>query len=434
MADSSFFPAVPFAHPKLSVPPPLMMSEPGSFAHYTLTYRWGAIARRTITENDFPSEITDQLEQLAQNVPDGQIRLLHDNGPDLANWQHYLTPFLGQSWLQVPWFFAEVYFYRRLLEATRYFDLNSNLAVDPFAVQKQASLEQAIDSVRQISAQLNGWLSASGGRSPRPAHLTALIYANLWGNRADLSLDPTATTEQIQQKVDAQASQHHILVDQTPEVVEYLLNLHSARIDLIADNAGAELFTDFALIDFLLATGIAHTITLHLKAHPTFVSDATIADVQHTLTVLSADPDSEVRSLTQRFTRYLKGDRLHLAAAPFWTEPLVFWDLSDALTQHFTQSDLVIIKGDANYRRLLGDCAWPLTMSFADIVCYFPAPLVALRTLKSEIAAGLEPAQIAATSATDPNWLINGHWGVIQASPLNLRFNKTIRSDAFSDS
>jgi hypothetical protein len=39
---------------------------------------------------------------------------------------------------------------------------------------------------------------------------------------------------------------------------------------------------------------------------------------------------------------------------------------------------------------------------------------VALRTLKGEIMAGLQPGQAQALQAEDPTWLINGKRGIIQ--------------------
>ena len=56
----------------------------------------------------------------------------------------------------------------------------------------------------------------------------------------------------------------------------------------------------------------------------------------------------------------------------------------------------------------------PFETPFEDIVSYLPAPLVALRTLKCELASGLAPGQAEETTAEDPDWLINGRWGVIQ--------------------
>jgi hypothetical protein len=75
---------------------------------------------------------------------------------------------------------------------------------------------------------------------------------------------------------------------------------------------------------------------------------------------------------------------------------------------------LVISKGDAHYRRLMGDLDWPYTTPFSEIVAYFPAPLVALRTLKAELACGLAPGQAERIAAQDPDWLVDGRWGVVQ--------------------
>lgn len=57
---------------------------------------------------------------------------------------------------------------------------------------------------------------------------------------------------------------------------------------------------------------------------------------------------------------------------------------------------------------------WDFTTNFADIVSYLPAPMVVLRTLKSEVAAGLKAKVIAEVAKSDSSWLTNGQWGVIQ--------------------
>jgi hypothetical protein len=78
------------------------------------------------------------------------------------------------------------------------------------------------------------------------------------------------------------------------------------------------------------------------------------------------------------------------------------------------QAHLVIIKGDANYRRLLGDSRWPTTVPAATAVPYFPAPFVALRTLKSDPIVGLPPSLAEQLDQTDAAWRVNGQWGLIQ--------------------
>jgi hypothetical protein len=86
------------------------------------------------------------------------------------------------------------------------------------------------------------------------------------------------------------------------------------------------------------------------------------------------------------------------------------------LCRELGQAALIVAKGDANYRRLLGDRHWAYTAPFEAIVGYMPAPLLAVRTLKSELAAGIAPAQVARAAAADPDWLISGRWGVIQCA------------------
>ena len=76
---------------------------------------------------------------------------------------------------------------------------------------------------------------------------------------------------------------------------------------------------------------------------------------------------------------------------------------------------MVFVKGDANYRRLLGERDWPYAMPFREVVCYFAAPVCALRTLKAEIGCGMPEEKTAAAAAEDGQWLVSGRYGVIQS-------------------
>ena len=98
---------------------------------------------------------------------------------------------------------------------------------------------------------------------------------------------------------------------------------------------------------------------------------------------------------------------------PFWTSSLMFRRLPPPLRAELACSDLVILKGDLNYRRLLDDRRWPHTTPLEKIAHYFPAPFLVLRTLKAEIIAGLRPGQAEALSAAEPTWLIDGKRGII---------------------
>jgi hypothetical protein len=149
--------------------------------------------------------------------------------------------------------------------------------------------------------------------------------------------------------------------------------------------------------------------------HPTFVSDATAADVRHTIAALaSAAPGSAVSATGERLTALMADQRLSILDHHFWTSPLAFWELPAELRSALASSQLIVSKGDANYRRLLGDRHWPFTTPFEAIMAYAPAPVLALRSLKSELAAGLQPGQIDELNDNERDWMVNGRWGLIQ--------------------
>jgi hypothetical protein len=104
-------------------------------------------------------------------------------------------------------------------------------------------------------------------------------------------------------------------------------------------------------------------------------------------------------------------------AHSFWCSPLTFHALPNDLATELAEATVVIIKGDLNYRRLVGDAHWSPTTSFQDLTSYFPAPLVALRTLKSDVAVGVDPDRLTHLEATAPGWRTDGTHAVIHARP-----------------
>jgi hypothetical protein len=58
------------------------------------------------------------------------------------------------------------------------------------------------------------------------------------------------------------------------------------------------------------------------------------------------------------------------------------------------------VVGNLNYRCLVGDRDWPPTTQFTDVTTYFPGPHTVLRTLKSDVITGLDPATVADLDAT----------------------------------
>ena len=406
---------VSFHTPKQPLPEPLSGSVIGSFAYNTITERFSKIARETIQDNKFPAQIEQNLQQLIQDLPFAQLRQLNDlTAPDTEKWRKYLQPDLGKNWLEVTWFFAEMYFYRRILEATEYYLPGPFEGHDPFYRQKALVLETARDSTAFLARELGALRKMELNSKDLNSSLDQLLVLNVWGNQADLSM--WSASEERPDHQDALDQRTHLLVNQAAQVGDFLSSRGSQlrRVDFILDNFGPELIHDIGLADYLLGTDLTAAVRFHAKPTPHYVSDAMIKDVHATVDYLADHQVPEVRQLAERVANYIQDRRLEIVDDYFWTSPTYFWDMPEYIYRELSASDLVIFKGDANYRRLTGDLYWPPTTPFEDVVHYFPTPLLALRVLKAELALGLTPAQVKRLDNLDPDWKFNGQWAVIQ--------------------
>lgn len=401
-------------HPSLPIPNPIYGSELGSFAHDTIVRRLPAIVKRAIDENDFSEEIVRDLQTLVTEIPDRPIRHLEDlKAPDEKEWQRCIQPHLGINWLEVPWFFAEFYLYRRILESTRYFRPGvSGYLKDPYALQKQLGLESAKSTLHPLAASVNRWIADQAGM---PDVIHRVLMVALWGNKADMSLWPIRGGDQAQIK-QAEMDSEKIIINDSQLVVEYLCGLKpgTARIDLLLDNAGFELVSDLCLADVLLSSGLARKVVLRPKAYPVYVSDAMVKDVEYVLVFMERQSSPEIDLVSKRLRNLLQEGRLTFQVDTFWTLPLALWEMPESLGSDLDDSDLIISKGDAHYRRLLGDRHWPPTTPFADIMSYLSPSILALRLGKSEVACGLEPGRVESLHQKDPGWMTDGEWGWIQ--------------------
>jgi uncharacterized protein with ATP-grasp and redox domains len=402
--------------PITPLPDPMDGSEPGTFAHAAVTKRFPKILRQTIGDNNFPPQVRQNLEQLIDEIPAAHLKEFSDpSAPDNQDWQQYLIPYLGKNWLEVPWFIAEMYFYRRIIAAIGFYQPGPMRGYDPFLKEKKQGLASATQSINNLGDFLAAAIQPSRADSDRRrSDLHQLLVLNVWGNQADLSM--WSAGEDRPDHQDKADQRSHLLADDADQVFEHLAGLSSqpTRVDFILDNYGPELVHDIGLADYLLSTDLAETVRFHAKPNPTYVSDAMIKDIHATLAYLDEIPRKSVREMSARIQNYLGEERLELKSDSFWTSPLYFWEMPDDIRQELIESDLVISKGDANYRRLSGDLDWPPTTSFQDVVRYFPAPLLALRVLKAELALGLTSTQERELDAQDPDWKYNGNWAVIQ--------------------
>lgn len=183
---------------------------------------------------------------------------------------------------------------------------------------------------------------------------------------------------------------------------------------VVADNAGRELLADLVLADSLLTQRLAAEIVLYVKPHPYYVSDATMADVLSVVQRLKAEPRPQIGSIGDRLWDAVRSGRLKVHTHKFFCAPLAFHDMPDDLAAEFATATMTVMKGDLNYRRLVGDRYWPATTPFDETVAYFPSQVTALRTLKSEVVVGLSSEQVAELDATGQRWRTSGRYALIQ--------------------
>jgi uncharacterized protein with ATP-grasp and redox domains len=395
------------------LPVPYRGNEIGKWVHYSIVKRLPAIIERVINENDFDQKVEEQLKSIKDDIPFGLIRSFRDcrNSGDV-DWDNYVSMYKGMNWLDIPWFFAELYFYRRILEATRYFSHDENERIDPYQFQKNQGLIAARPQIINLIEQMDIWKA-----HPKCDFdiLEYIFKLALWGNRADLSLWPV-NNDETSGSFSFLQFDRQIILDESKETVDYIKSnpQNFQRVDIVLDNVGLELVSDLNLADYLLTEGIADQICLHVKKYPIFVSDAMVKDIMHTTETLSKDSNDLVSALGDRLREYFIKDSLILRDHPFWVSPLPMWEVPKNLADDLKDTQLIIVKGDANYRRILGDLHWSRQSLFTSIVKYLPTSLVALRVLKSEIIVGIQKDHVLELQKKDPDWMQNGRWGVIQ--------------------
>jgi hypothetical protein len=325
---------------------------------------------------------------------DAGLPALPAGAPHAGEWLATLASRASASWGQCDWFFAENYAYRCLAEAVDFWQRGR----DPFLPIKR---EEYASNAHRTALD-----SAATLRGERNELLRQLLLASVFGNRMDLSF--AASRER-----GVAAASADLLIDDRSTVIE-LLGARTGAVHLVIDNAGTELSVDLVLAARLLEL-LSAPLVLHVKVHPCFVSDAIAADLRWFIGAEASDAQTlwkswspAARGCRERLHAALASGQLEIAPHEFWNGPRSLWECPPDLEQRFSHARLVILKGDAHYRRAVGDALWSPEVPFAAVTGYFPAPLLALRTLKSDPIVGLRPGLAQELESVDPRWRVNG--------------------------
>ena len=363
-----------------------------------------------------------------------------DGRPDIEIYNREFNTLKDRKWLAAPWLYTECYMYRLI---HTYFTLSTHFwhSFDVFATSKRSSLvgskKGTIELVKRFRAALHAIAEKQVvDEETQKAIFEEMIQISLWGNATDLSLLTSVSVEELnsrQGKAVRESNKQNILVDDTEQVWGLLSWLRasglSKDIHIVLDNAGFELLTDLVLAGYLIESGYAKKVVLHGKRMPWFVSDVTPEDLNYLIEgfangTIYDDIDVADKDELQEAGRYWKdlihAGKLELRAELFWTtqhpfgrlpivEPGLFEDLADA--------DLVIYKGDLNYRKLTYDGLWPHTAPFSEAIGPLAkkhdgqgARSLVLRTAKADVCVGLKPGQ---DTNLEDGWTRHGKYAVV---------------------
>ncbi|MBC7811823.1 MAG: DUF89 family protein, partial [Burkholderiales bacterium] len=303
--------------PPANHPPMIRTDESNAFAQDTMRRRVPNIIREVQALNpDYSSSIHAALSRLSAEIEANEpMRMIDVPAPDYDDWAAAYAPHAGETWQGAEWFFAEVFFYRHLMQAIRWWETGR----DPFAQKKRDEIESAA-----LWDTLD--LALNIERGPLESSLIALLDFALWGNRIDLSFAASLSRGGTWEDDD-------LISDDRARAVEHLLT-GSGPVHIVADNFGTELAMDLVLLDELLTRDVVPQATIHVKLHPTFVSDTTVPDVYTFLHVLD-EHGARPAALASRLRTALEVGRLRLAPDWFWNSPYLLWQIPPRLQRTF---------------------------------------------------------------------------------------------------
>ena len=363
-------------------------------------------------------ESLNLLDSLKEEMMTGTLT------PSDCTWMLTVDPLHAKEtlfWRDLPDKVAESLFYYKFSLALEANSVIGNTATfDCFLDKKLANLRRSQPFLEEVAGRLSDVVMAN---DPLEA-LETFLFVSLWGMQKDRKLisdDPnvTGTMKKRMAFNDGIRNQMSYLVgNDCKKLLEVFQEGKTARgdISIILSNTGKELVADLALAYTLLALNLCETVTFHTKKYTVSEFGATSVDVYGHIEHL-ADPVHSsvwaVRHFGEALRAHIYTGRLRIIEDEFWCLPTPMWEMPSQIESLIGSSRLVIVKGDNNYQRLLGDKDWPLATESDQILNYWPVPVCALRVLESEIGCGLDESR-ARQAEFNRAFMSSGKWGLIQ--------------------
>lgn len=419
------------------------------FARETIKFRFKDILSRVNRTNDslelnynvFAEEKFNAVD-LVKKLPNYK-----DNVRTFDGWANGISEVQYKNvfdfMINAPFIDVEHYFYFWIISKVSCFGIN-----DPFFKIKRKDIiddiskdgdilgsDMKLHESKIIKAMLN--YSCKYAADEFRSVVRIILESNLSSNSNDLS--QMAWNRTTKTKVVDNQNEIDLFIDYISSPSNQV-----EEVNFLVDNSGVELFNDLILAMLLVEKRFTSKVIFNVKSLPVFVSDVTISDISNIVCivkeqVLALKESQSKKIIMQKETGvqiheysekdfmhmikildkldlYLKGSdnqkpMFEIRAVNKWNMPTSYKDLE---TKEFTQpNSLLIVKGDLNYRRLVGDFHWLSNRHLKDILKeYVEVPVLVIRSFKSNVI--LDIKDLNKLSIEDPEWRTNGKYGTIR--------------------
>lgn len=336
---------------------------------------------------------------------------------------------VSNFFINAPFIDVEHYFYYYILNKVNSQQplLEKNI-IDPFLDNKLASVKndycnQSVKHESKIKGLLDLGIQIkdNAGDQLQKDNIIKLLKLNLSANSTDLS---QLFWEQF-------TSVLSIIDDSEVFWKEYVSDLHNVnKINIIVDNFGVEFLADIIMgYYFIIKKGRGSNIEIvyHVNELPIFVSDVKRGDDQELLKILTelVKDNTQYKELLNDISSFIENGNLKFKSDFFWNMPTSYdtilkpkykysGDLSE-IKNIFTGSDLLIVKGDLNYRRMVGDRNYNPNRKIEKNIKYIKCPVLIIRSFKSNVTLlGNAYKNVVNKENIEQDWQNNGKYGIIQ--------------------
>jgi hypothetical protein len=375
--------------------------------------------------------VIKRLEALKGELVNNHLNVTAGNEGDDGVWSKIIGS--TQQWTDLPIEVAQRYLdYKmfRSLDGMQTPVINGNpTPYDFFIRTKFENLKNSQAFIEEVFSRLPDALVED---NPYDA-VNSFMNVCLWGLCKDLHLisDAAEASSRDQKKnsvamkrrsfFDGIHSQRRMLVrDDSTEVMAALqASGCGGDVAIVLGNTGKELVGDLSFAYALLALKVCDTVTLHTKQYTTSEFGATAVDVAGHISHLADARNSDVwavRHVGDSLREFVYNERLKVEEDEYWCLPASspHWEMPVGVEEKLARSKLVFMKGDEQYRRLVGDREWPLDTPAGQVMGYMHVPVCALRVLESTAGCGVHELISTRASKQDPRFMTSGSWGMIQ--------------------